>query len=240
MLSPQSKPRVKEAVERFVARVRHNMDVHLETLAADLVKVIQEEGSGHVNVERLAEMARSASALQAHEGKIDALAKIVGAMRLLDEAISLKGILEALGRGAAGEATRVSVSLVDATTLRHFNDYGYSTGPRPTDLPLESFGDLARAVGDRQRIAVGTSAGSRPVDVPAFMRPQPGHSGVVIPVVVANAVVAIVYAEGPDRQGAQTAPSPWIEHVEVLVRHASSRLENVTSRRTVEVLTKPA
>ena len=72
------------------------------------------------------------------------------------------------------------------------------------------------------------------------MRAMSGNTGLVVPIIVAGAVVAMLYAEGPDRPSGQTAQTPaslWIEHVEVLVRHASSRLENVTSRRTVEVLT---
>jgi hypothetical protein len=32
----------------------------------------------------------------------------------------------------------------------------------------------------------------------------------------------------------------WAQHVEVLVRHASARLETVTSLRTVEVLAGPS
>jgi hypothetical protein len=57
---------------------------------------------------------------------------------------------------------------------------------------------------------------------------------------VAGGVVAVMYAEGPERSSSQStaiATPLWTEHVEVLVRHASSRLENVTSRRTGEVLT---
>jgi hypothetical protein len=69
------------------------------------------------------------------------------------------------------------------------------------------------------------------------MRPSTGHAGVVVPVVVAGSVVALVYAEGQERHAGSSSGSLWTEHVEVLVRHASSRLENVTSRRTVEVLT---
>src|SRR6186713_694197 len=107
--SSSPRPRVKEAVERFVARVRHNIDVHLDTLAADLVK--------------------------AHEGKLDMLAKLVAAMRLQDEASSIKGILESLARGSSSEAARVAVLLVDGETLRAFTDFGYSAGARPNDVP---------------------------------------------------------------------------------------------------------
>jgi hypothetical protein len=238
-MSNYGKPRAKEAVERFVARVRHNIDVHLDTLAEDLVKALQEEG-GQVSMERLSELARSASVTQAHESRVDVMAKLLGAMRLQDEATSIKGILDALGRGAAGEAARVAVMLlVDGHTLRAFGDHGYS-GARPADVALDSFALLARAVRERQRVPVtGTTRGQ---DLPAFMQPAAGHAGVILPVVVAGVAVALVYAEGPDKQPAQPAGggAVWIEHVEILVRHASSRLENITSRRTVEVLTNPA
>jgi len=230
---------VKDAVERFLARVRHNIDVHLETLGTDLVRALEEEG-GKVSVDRLSDLAKSASTVQAQEGKLDVLAKLVGSMRMQDEATTLRGIIEALARGASGEAARVAVLLVDGETLRSFVDFGYSAGARPADVPLDSFPALARSVADRQKLAL-TPAGGRLPDVPAFMHAMSGNTGLIVPINVGAAVVAVLYAEGPERPagpGAHaSAASLWTEHVEVLVRHASSRLENVTSRRTVEVLT---
>jgi len=131
------------------------------------------------------------------------------------------------------------VLLVDSETLRAFSEFGYAGGSRPADVPLDSFPALSRTVIDQQKLPVAAGPGGRVPDVPAFMRAMPGNAGLVIPIVVAGSVVAMMYAEGPERQsghGGQAA-SLWTEHVEVLVRHASSRLENVTSRRTVEVLT---
>ena len=96
-----SRPRVKEAVERFVARVRHNIDVHLETLATDLVRALEDEG-GKVALDRLSDLANSASTLQAQEGKLDILAKLVGAMRLQDEASTLRGILDGVSSAVEG------------------------------------------------------------------------------------------------------------------------------------------
>lgn len=233
-----SRPRVKDAVERFLARVRHNIDVHLETLGTDLVRALEEDG-GKVAVDRLSDLAKSASTVQAQEGKLDVLAKLVGSMRLQDEATTLRGIIEALARGASGEATRVAVLLVDGETLRSFVDFGYLGGARPADVSLDSFPALARTLADRQRLLLAPAGGRLP-DVPAFMRAMSGNTGLVVPISVGAAVVAVLYAEGPERPtgpGAQvSAASLWSEHVEVLVRHASSRLENVTSRRTVEVL----
>lgn len=235
-MTTPSRPRVKEAVERFVARVRHNIDVHLETLAQDLVRALEDEG-GKVALDRLSDLAKTASTVQAQESKVDLLAKLVGAMRLQDDATSLRGIMDALARGSSSEAARVAVLLVDGDTLRSFSDFGYAGTARPADVPLDSFPALAKTVHDRQRLSLAPGPSGRIPDVPAFMRASAGNSGVVVPVVVAGSVVALVYAEGPERQPGSTSSSLWTEHVEVLVRHASSRLENVTSRRTVEVLT---
>src|SRR5262245_43403410 len=137
-MPPSPKSRVKESVDRFVARVRHNIDVHLEALAQDLVKALQDE-TGQVNAERLAaELGRGASS-DPHDTRFDVLAKLVGAMRLLDEATSLKGILEGLARGAAGQADRVAVLLADGQTIRAFAEFGYTAGPRPADVPADSY-----------------------------------------------------------------------------------------------------
>jgi GAF domain len=228
--------RVKEAVDRFVARVRHNIDVHLDTLAGDLVKAIEEDG-GKVSAEGVSDLARAASAIQTQEGKLDMLAKLVGAMRLQDDATTLRGILEALARGGSTEAARVAVMLVDGSSLHSFADHGFLAGARPTDTPLESYSAIAAVVRDRQRLVLAAPPGARLPEVPPFMRAMSGNSALVVPVIVAGAVVAILFAEGPERVAGQTATSVWMEHIEVLVRHAASRLENITSRRTVEVLT---
>ena len=217
-------PRVKESVDRFIARVRQNIDVHLETLAQDLVKEFQEEG---------------AASADPHDSRFDLLTRLAGAMRMLDEATSLKGILEGLARGGAGQADRAAVFLLEGQTLRAFAQFGYTASPRPADVQVGSYGALARAVSDRLRMTVSAAAGSLPSDVPAFMRPATGKAGVVVPLVVGGNVVALVFADGPDGHAGAGAAG-WTESIEILVRHAASRLENVTSRRTVEVLTRPA
>ena len=217
------KPRVKESVDRFVARVRHNIDVHLETLAQDLVKALQDEGSASADP---------------HDSRFDVLAKLVGAMRMLDEATSLKGILEGLARGGAGQANRVAVFLLEGQTLRAFAEFGYIASPRPADVPVDSYGALARTVNERQRTTVSAAAGC------ALRCPRVHEAG-----------ARQGRRHRPARRRRQRRrdrlcrrPGPpcrsgcrRLDRVdEVLVRHAASRLENVTSIRTVEVLTKPA
>jgi hypothetical protein len=69
------------------------------------------------------------------------------------------------------------------------------------------------------------------------MRVPSGQVGLILPVVVQREAVAVVYADGADRESEQAGAPVWTEQIEVLVRHASARLENVTSQRTVEALT---
>ena len=89
-----------------------------------------------------------------------------------------------------------------------------------------------------QQISMLPPAGPRPdPTLPAFMRVPDGHVGMLMPLVVGTQVVALVYADGPEQAGESHAGAVWTEQVEVLVRHAASRLENLTSRRAVEVLT---
>jgi hypothetical protein len=235
-MADTTKIRVKDAVDRFVSRVRANFDVHLEILVSDLTRAADEDIAARAAAAgREAPAPGAAPASPNAAARLDLLAALVGAMRLLDEAGTLRAILDALARGVSAEASRTAVMLVDGDTVRRFADFGYAVGPRPTDVPVDSFSALSRAVNEKQRIALSAAAASFSGDVPAFLRPATGHSGLVIPVVVGGNVVSLVYAEGPDRL---TAPqsSGWIEAIELLVRHASSRLENVTSRRTVEVL----
>ncbi len=66
---------------------------------------------------------------------------------------------------------------------------------------------------------------------PRFLQIAPGRSGLILPLVVDQLAVALVFLDG----AADTLK--WGDVVEVLVRHGSARLESVTSQRTVEVLT---
>ena len=238
-MSPKS--RVREALDKFVARVRHNMDVHLEALAVDLAKAVDGDGVTPGEAQKVVEeIARLAARMEPADARSDGFARLVAAVRLLDEATTLRGTLDGLARGAGSEAACVSVLMVDGDTLRSFSEFGFAGVRRPVDVPVDSFSVLARAVSDRQRITLPGGEAAQRVDVPAFLRPAAGHTAVLIPLQVSGKVVALVFAEGTDRQSPAGAGAVWSEHVEVLVRHASSRLENVTSRRTVEVLTTPA
>ena len=233
--------RVREAVDRFVTRVRQDTDTRLEELATELLQVVQGDmRTNRVDLERAAiEVARAVAkgGAQARHALMD---RVVNAIRHLDDATSLRGVLDALAEGAASEASRVAVLIVEDQTLRSYRSHGFGPGLAPVDMPVDASPLMASAVALRQTTTV-LAAGERPDPrLPAFMRVATGQLGLILPLVLGRQVVAVVYAEGADRQPKETGSPVWTEQVEVLVRHAAARLENVTSQRTVEVLTNPS
>jgi hypothetical protein len=185
------------------------------------------------------DVARAVARGGAH-ARHDLMVRIIDAVRRLDEATSLRGIIEALALGAAGEAARVTVLMVDDQTLRAWRHHGFAPGQAPRDLAVSASPILEAAIRLRQITPVPPFTDADDLTRPVFLRPGAGHAGLVMPLVVGKDVVALVYADGPEREGTDAGAPVWSDQVEVLVRHASARLENVTSQRTVEVLTSPA
>lgn len=228
---------VREAVDRFVSRLRQATDTHLESLAAELLQLVQGDmRTSRADLDRAAvEVARAVAKGGAH-ARHDLISRVADAVRRLDDATSLRGVLDALADGASAEASRVVVMLVDGDTLRSYRQYGFAPGVASAQLPVSASPLLGAAVRLRQVTPVPAAERPDPT-VPAFMRVASGQVGLILPVAVQREVVALVYADGADRDSNQAAAPVWTEQVEVLVRHAAARLENVTSQRTVEALT---
>ena len=126
---------IREAIDRFLARTRQATDANLEALSAELLALVQGDmRSNRVDVERAAvDVARAVARGGAH-ARHDLMTRIVDAVRRLDEATSLRGILDALALGASAEAARVAVLLVDDATLRAYKHSGFAPGQTPNDL----------------------------------------------------------------------------------------------------------
>ena len=183
--------------------------------------------------------ARAALKGGVREGRVDTVERLLGAIRRIDEATSLSGILEALAKGAAAETSRVAILLVEGDMLHTWGHFGFGPNAGPTDMPIGQAGVLAAAVALRQTAFVPPLLATQQPSTPAFMCVPVGQTGLVVPIIVASEVVAVLYADDVARLPEQEDAPVWTEEVEVLVRHASIRLENVTSVRTVEVLSKP-
>src|SRR5688572_5716371 len=123
---------IRDAVDRFAARVRQDTDARLQTLAGELLEVLGDDAStGRVGVERAAIEVARALARGGNHARHDLISSVIGAIRRLDGATTLRGILDALAHGAASETVRIAVFLVDGGTLRSYRHYGY----KPEEAP---------------------------------------------------------------------------------------------------------
>jgi hypothetical protein len=192
------------------------------------------------------EAAMAAVKAEMREDHVDTFSRLLTAVRRLDDVTSLSGILDTLARGTSLEASRVAVFVVDGETLRSWGHYGFPPGHAPADLPIATGGIVGTAVQHKQIAFVSPTADPKgsldPArggpETPQFMQVPAGHIGMLIPIVVGGEVVVLLYANGVERRADHETAVTWTEQVELLVRHAALRLENVTSIRTVEVLTK--
>jgi hypothetical protein len=266
--------RVREAVDTFMARVRHDLDAHVRGLTSDLLRLFQDSQAGwrsdldqavndaRAEAERTSrarlESLRSELALEmdtqlsaaraelqsvkatVRERRSETLDRLLAAVRRLDEAKTLTGILQALAQGAAAETSRVAIFLVEGDMLQVWGQFGFASATGPVPMAVADAGALTAAVALRQTSFVSPRSDARDTTSPAFMRVPAGHSGLVVPIIVGGETVAVLYADDVNKLPQQEDAPRWSEEVELLVRHASLRLENVTSARTVDVLTRPA
>lgn len=236
-----SEQQIRGAVDRFLAQARQDIDNRLEALAAELLQFARDEqANGIVPVERAAvEVARAVGRGGAH-ARHDLISRVIAAVRRLDEATTLRGVLDALAEGAAAETARSAVLLVDGEWLRSYRHHGYDRAAAPEDIRVDVSPLLASVLETKRPATLEAPTPRTERTRAAFLRVLPGRVGLAMPLVLAQQVVAVVYAEGTARQPHEPGESVWTEQVEVLVRHAAARLENVTSLRTVEVLSNPS
>jgi len=241
---------VRAESERALAGERQQLDARLAEdraalvrLKADLDRTMAEERrSLH---ERLgSEQAASAgSRADARRDQAATLSRLLGAVRRLDAASSLSAILESLAQCTLAEASRVVIFVVDGETLRSWGHFGFAPGQGAFDVPVHAVAVLTSALSTQQSAVFRAAEGESDPSLPPFMRPPPGHVGLVAPLVVGDQVVAVLYAEGVER-GADPEKrgdlAVWTDEVELMARHARARLENVTSERTVTALTRRA
>ena len=269
---------VEEALESFAARARCDLDAHLRTLTADLLRFAREtQDACRTEVDRDVEEARADTerifrgkmdALRtelAHElesrmateradlhavkkdphpakreTRVESLERLLASVRRIDEATTLSAILEALERGAAAEMLRVVVLVAEGELLRVWGHFGFTGAAAPADVQMAKAGPLAAAIALQQTSFVSPAADRRHDGLPPFMRLPVGHTGLVTPILITGEAVAVLYADDVDRPLTDEDGSGWTGAIELLVRHAAVRLENVTSERTVELVARPA
>jgi hypothetical protein len=150
-------------------------------------------------------------------------ARLPEAIRTLDAATSLGEALDGLAQAAAREAGRAAVFLVKGDRLHDWRTVGFGdVSSERIQIPVDDDGPLGEAV----RGGRGVSRGE---DLPAFAAGSGQRYAVTMPVTVGGAVVAILYADGPDADK-ENEPA-WPARLDVLARYAGRMLESITIRQ---------
>jgi hypothetical protein len=236
--------------ERTLAGERQQLEVRvaeeraaLAALKDDLHRSIAEERQ---RLEaRLADEQAALAGLRAEARRDQAatLVRLLDAVRRLDAASSLSAILESLAQCTLAEASRVVIFVVNGDVLQSWGHFGFAPGQGAFDVPVHAVAVLTSALSTQQSVVFRVADRDDDPSLPPFMRPPPGHVGLVVPLVVGDQVVAVLYADGVEhRAGPETDAShaTWTDEAELIARHARARLESVTSERTVMALTGPA
>jgi hypothetical protein len=156
---------------------------------------------------------------------------LLAAVRAIDEATSLTDALAATVRGAALEAPRAALFIVNGTELREWTVAGVPTvHASPIRSDDRGAGLLGEALRSQEPVMTDQNGGP---PAPAFAALPHGRVALAVPFVLGGQPVAVLYAdEGADGQ----APTAWQDMVQILGRHASACIAYLTTLRTAQAM----
>jgi hypothetical protein len=174
-----------------------------------------------------------------HQLELSRAARLVDAIRNLDEARGLSEVLERLVQCAGHEVDRAAVLLVKGERLTGWRLAGFPPG-QPSAKSIDLGADEAGLAGAVLKTGVAASRPSDAADgpgLPPFARNAGPASAeatagkdlhaMALPVRVGGEVVAVLYADAP-RVDEPSSDARWPAILEVLVRHVSRVLEAMT------------
>lgn len=174
-----------------------------------------------------ARVASDAAAARAseREARLAAVERLLASVRRLDAAGSLRETLEVLVQSASLETPRVAVLLIEGNVVRAFAHRGFDDVP--ASGPIASGGVVEACVQHGQPAFTSDAAGLK---APGFAELADDRAGFAAPLRVGNRTVAVLYADDAG-DGEHDAPAAWPEALELLARHTSIHLENLTAVR---------
>jgi hypothetical protein len=175
-----------------------------------------------------------------HSSDLAASVRLLEAVRAIDASRSLSEILDTLVSGAAREVARAGLLLARGERLRGWRFVGFPALDASTvDIAVRDGGVVNEAIRTRAVASgeTGTHAGP-----PPFASLPPGRESLAVPIVMADDVVAVLYADqGDDEKPAADGslhPPAWPERIEILTRHAARCLEALTAIKAAHALTE--
>jgi hypothetical protein len=156
--------------------------------------------------------------------------QLVDAIRALDEAATLSDVLSAAVRGAAEQAPRAAVFVLQGTELREWPVAGVAP---VAPGPLRSDGRDAGVIAEAMRRSQPAATGSFGSTAPSFASLASDGLALAVPLVLGGTPVAVLYADGP---GERMTPGTWQDNVQILGRHAAACAASITAVRTAQAM----
>jgi chemotaxis protein histidine kinase CheA len=204
----------RERVEREIARTREELKAQADAREAQASALVEARAS-----ERQAQLA--------------GLDRLLASVRHVSAAATLVEALTALLEGAAREAPRAALFIVNGDQLQGFKDSGFSgMPPSSLSIPASDAGVLGEALRKGAAVTTGASAGPA---APRFAALAGDRAAIAVPIVLGDQTVAVLYADdGGD--AAPEVPASWPESVQILGRHAAACLAHLTVMRTAQAM----
>ncbi len=223
----QTLAEAKHLADQRVAEAEAHLTATIDRVVADACAREREQAT--IQARRTAEAETEERAI-----------RLLDAVRALDAAGSSNELLDALGAVVARDAGRTGVFVVRGASFQGWALTGFGaidSQPSRLDVPIAQAPLVQRAV-QTKRTVVSSEGDSTAMADPAAAAPTSG--GVAVPLVVADRVTAVVYADAltADGREAQLAKG-WSSIVELLARHAARCLTVLEARR-LAASTSPA
>ena len=232
---------IASAQERIEAleRERETAQQHAESLRQRAEALDQELEQVRSELESTAAQARESSGavaeaqLAERQSQLAVVERLLDSVRAIADAQTLTDALDALVAGAAGEAPRVAVLIVNGDELQAFRVSGFDEAAAAARVHLNSPGALQDAIASAAAVPVPSAA------APDFAAMPAGRAGLAVPIAVGNRAVAVLYADDVS-DGEPAAPASWPEALQILCRHASVALGHLTAIRTAQAMQRGA
>ena len=234
--------RVKGELERAVQQATQARAEAEKAAAGEIARLTAEVEV--LKVERDSEPGAEGSVAAAlsdeRQAQMQSVERVLGVLRRFDQVESLSEILTALAEGAGAEAPRVALLTVRGDHVHSWRLLGFGANPPAVDLALSDAGVVARALEQGEVAFAEPAAPGHPIPAgPGFTALPADRIGLAVPLRVGGAPVAVLYADDAS-DAAQSKPTSWPEAIEIMVRHAALRLENLTAVRAAQALAASA
>jgi hypothetical protein len=153
---------------------------------------------------------------------------LVDALRSIDEAGSLSGVLERIMESARRAVGRVALLLVKGPQLQVWRSVGFDAdgAPVPRHVVLDD-GGLTEMAARQRRAMAERSGGAADSSGQQSAGSAAARVTAAFPITVAGDVVAVVYADAP-ADGTDDASPAWYHWMETLTIYAGRTLETLT------------